>query len=124
MRKLFGVLGLLVVFALSAYGQEAILRVDIPFAFVAAGKTVPAGSYEFTTTTNLNGVIMRNTKTKETLVLPVMTRLAADSSGTVRVTFDEMGVKKFLEAVWPGSRDGYLLHQTKEKHTHSTVKGG
>lgn len=121
MKKAVALIGLLGVLVLSAVGQTPV-RANIPFDFVAAGTTLPAGNYEFRVSNDFLNMSVRNLKTGKAVVIPVLTMLAAGPADVPRITFDELGGKNFLEAVWPGTEDGLLLHQTKEKHTHKTVK--
>ncbi len=121
MKKAVALIGLLGVLVLSAVGQTPV-KANISFDFVAAGTTLPAGNYEFRVSDDFLNMSVRNLKTGKAVVIPVLTMLAAGPADVPRITFDELGDKNFLEAVWPGKEDGLLLHQTKEKHTHKTVK--
>lgn len=124
MKRAIVIIGLLGMLVLPAYGQADHVTANIAFDFVAAGTALPAGNYEFKPSDDGNNLMVRNLQTKKTVSVPIITRLAAGPSGTVRITFDEVGGKNILEAVWPGTADGYLVHMTKEKHTHKTVKVG
>jgi hypothetical protein len=57
----------------------------------------------------------------------IVTRLASSDSPTQadRAVFDEVNNTYTLSELWGGPReDGYLLHATKGRHTHHTVKVG
>ncbi len=124
MRKIFMLIGLVALLTLSAYGQQMMMKANIPFEFTAANKVMPAGAYEFVPQPEKLTVLVRNATTHQEVFVPVVTRLAADEKTTVRVTFDTVGDKQFLESIWPATEDGYLLHSTKEKHTHKSVTAG
>lgn len=121
MKRMIVVLGLLAVLAASAYAQHPAVNAKVPFEFVASGKTLPAGNYAFTVVDN--GIRVRNKDTRTTILAPVLTRIAGSpDSRQVRVSFDVVAGKNFLEAVWPvAGGDGYLTHATKGEHTHTVV---
>ncbi len=123
MKRAIAFIGLLGILVLPAFGQGHVVKASIPFDFVAAGTTLPSGDYEFRASDDFHEMSARNLKTGKIVAVPILTMLAAGPSRMAQVTFDELGNKNFLEAVWPGTQDGFLLHQTKEKHTHKTVKG-
>lgn len=122
MKRLALVVGLLAVLLPSAFGQGNVLHATIPFEFVANGKTLPAGSYDFSVSNKF--VTMKNVDTGNTVELGFLTRIAADetASGRARISFDVQGDKRFIEAVWPQSGDGYLIHTVKGEHTHEIVR--
>lgn len=126
MKKLVLVLGLLAIFASTAFAQGAFLTANIPFEFVVSGKTFPAGDYDFRMTgPGEHFLQMSNHHTGAVIatVVPI-TRIAAASHepGTGRVSFDVTDGKHFVEAVWPATGDGYLLHAVKREHTHEVVQ--
>ncbi len=121
MKRMLTVIGLLTVLVISSYAQQPIVKADIPFEFMAAGKVLPAGNYEFVVNEALSGIQIRNLDTHKTMVVHIITQVAA-RAGTVGVTFDNVNDKRILEAVWPPNGDGYLLASTKGKHGHEVVK--
>jgi len=122
MKRLTLVLGLLGVLLSTAFGQGTVLHAKIPFEFVAGGKTIPAGTYDFGVSRNF--VQMKNSDTGKTVSLVYMTRIAADNTATgrARIAFDVQDGKHFIEAVWPEQGDGYLLHHVKGEHTHEIIR--
>jgi hypothetical protein len=107
--------------AIPAFSQNAAVNATIPFAFGVGEKELPPGEYQFRLDPN-NRIAVQNLKTRETISVPVITRLAADSTAKhTRVTFDVTAGKKYLEALWPAEGDAFLVRATKGKHQHDTV---
>lgn len=123
MKRAILATGLLTLLVCSAYAQDT-MRAKIPFDFVAAGTTLPAGTYEFRPLNDFTNIEIRNVDTQKVVLVPVITGLGTGEPGMAKVTFDRIGDKRILEAVLPGTGDGYLLHATKEKHAHDIVKAG
>jgi hypothetical protein len=102
---------------------QATLRVDIPGAFTAGGKVVPAGAYEFVEQTP-DVILMRPVSAKGPQVeLPVITRLASSNDTDSKVVLDKMGTSAMLSEIWIAGQDGYLVYAAKGPHTHQTAKG-
>ena len=105
--------------------QDDELVANVPFKFVAAGKPHQAGAYA-----------LRVNKTRETVelvppkgtgeVMLVMTRLAAPEKEMAegRLVFDKVGDTYTLSEVWVPGEDGFLVHATKETHTHHATPLG
>ncbi len=126
MKKSLLIVGLLAILASTALAQGPFLTASIPFEFVIAGKAFPAGDYDFKMagpddrfvqmTNHKNGAVVAS-------IMPI-TRIAAEKhqpAGTGRISFDVREGKRFIEAVWPASGDGYLLHAVKGEHSHEIV---
>jgi hypothetical protein len=120
------VLGLLLAVGPAAAFAQDVLLVNAPFAFLAAGKTHPAGEYRLTISEDKMELTITPAKGPAT-VMPVVTRLASSDSPAQadRAVFDEVNNTYTLSELWGGPReDGYLLHTTKGPHNHHTVKLG
>jgi hypothetical protein len=119
--KALGVASVFVLLAVvSAYGQTTV-RANIPFAFAAAGKTLPAGQYDFVRDTSDEVIKVAGPVKGPTVQAMVITRLAGGMHTTpqdAHIVFDKVGEKYFLSEVWIPGVDGFLLHTTKEKHEH------
>lgn len=126
MKRILAIIAVVAMVVLSGYAQDTIMKVKVPFGFIAGQKMLSAGNYEFRATSDRSSINIRNLDTGAVTDVLVMTRLAQDpiASDRAKLTFDEVGGKAHLEAIWPGVEDGYLLGVTKEKHTHRTVKTG
>jgi hypothetical protein len=106
----------------SVYGQSRVVKADIPFAFNTAGKTLPAGQYEFFP--NASGATMRIAGKGSSALAMVQTRMAAEIHTTQNdshVVFDKVGDVYTLSEVWVPGQDGWMLHLTKGKHEHKVV---
>lgn len=103
------------------FAQE-VLDADVPFKFVASGKTYEPGKYELRVSDGLADVEILG-PSKSSGVISVMTRLSpARGANDSRLVFDKIGETYHLSEMWLPSQDGFLLWATKEKHTHHEVK--
>lgn len=107
-----------------AAAQEELVT-DVPFRFDAAGKVHEAGRYTIQAGAENLAVILTPPKGVRE-VEPVLTRLAAPQAPAAdgRLVFDKVGDTYTLSEVWAPGEDGFLLHATKEKHTHHDLRLG
>ncbi len=101
-----------------------ISRVKVPFPFVAGKTTLPAGEYSFLRTPEDLAVRIIGQGKAPAAALTVITRLAGEMHTTpndAHVVFDKVGDTYFLSELWFPGVDGFLLHETKEKHEHRTL---
>jgi hypothetical protein len=105
-----------------AYAQEQVVA-NVPFRFISAGRTHDPGEYQLRVSEDQMNWTLTPVKGTPTAAM-VVTRLAAHDSPTSsdRLVFDRVGDTYYLSEVWPSGGDGYLLHATKEKHTHHVIK--
>jgi len=102
------------------------IHAKVPFQFVLEGKTFPSGQYDFIEGTNSDTIRVASENGNPSGLAMVVTRLASAIHTTPHagdVVFDEVGNKCFLSEVWFTGADGFLVHVTKGKHEHRTVKG-
>ncbi len=121
-------LGLVALLALASVyaGQSTaeVIKAKLDFAFIVAGKTLPAGEYEF-----------RKDDASQTFRIQGMGRtgdvvnIITELSGEVRMNpafgglvFDIVGDKYYLAEIWIPGLDGYLVQATKGHHTHKVVQ--
>jgi hypothetical protein len=108
-----------------AYGQgRTLVTAKIPFAFSAAGKTLPPGQYEFRRGSNAESITISGSDKDSNVILPVITRLAAGIHTTPKdahVVFDLVGTTHTLSEVWVSNEDGYMLSVTKGSHKHEVL---
>jgi hypothetical protein len=106
----------------TAFAQDA-LMVNVPFAFMASGKSHPAGEYRLQVSGNENEVMVMPAKGDQTVAL-VQSRLSVINSPEQadRVVFDKVGNTYYLSEMWLPGEDGFLLYAAKGPHTHHTVK--
>jgi hypothetical protein len=122
---LFSFVFLFLLTAFAAYGEESLI-VNVPFAFTAADKQLPAGKYDVTFQATVpDDLVLRNAKGDMEMNVPVITRLAQRADLTKKedsMVFDEVGNKKVLSEVWLPDFDGFLTSATKEPHTHKIIR--
>ncbi len=122
MKRLALLVCLLGVFLSAAFGQESIVRVKVPFEFVAGGQTLPAGSYTFSVSYDAHTTTIRNLDTGKSLttLYIAQTRFDEQASGRAGISFDVQYGTHFVRAIWPDQGDGYLIHEVKGEHTSET----
>jgi hypothetical protein len=116
-------LGLIVlVAALSAYGQTPTVKAKIAFPFTVEGKALPAGTYEFIL--QESGDAFRVQGEGKDVMANVITRLGGEMRSAPKGThlvFDKVGELCLLSEIWIPEQDGFLLLATKGLHAHKTV---
>ena len=125
MARLFLTLALgAILLAPFTYGQGiSQLRVSIPFSFIAAGRTFPAGTYTFTRTKPGTITLAGVEDSKLNVNLPILTSLARSGAGDdPLVAFDKPGHENVLSEVWLPGREGALVHEEKGEHQHAIVR--
>ncbi|MGE5360095.1 MAG: hypothetical protein ACM3NQ_13850 [Bacteroidales bacterium] len=112
---LFGAVG-------PAYAQE-ISFASIPFSFTVDNKVMPAGRYEISVTDAGLGLLTLTPAKGAAMAVPVITRLASTKSDVEpRFVFDKVENTYYLSEVWFPPYDGFMIRDTKQPHTHATVK--
>jgi hypothetical protein len=85
-------------------------------------KESSAGRYEFKPEgPTQNHLTIRNIDTGETLVLPVLTRLADTGSAKAQIAFDITDGKHYLSEVHIPGTDGYAFQGASGQHSHALV---
>ncbi len=121
--KFLALLSLCFVLAGLAYGQT-ILKANIPFAFTAGGKVLPAGQYDVLTQPSGAPMRVRSADGKTAVLVTIVTRLAGAMHTTPKdshLIFDKVGENYFLSEVWIPGVDGYLLSSTAQQHEHRVI---
>jgi hypothetical protein len=124
--KLAVTIGLVALFAAMLGSSHAapIVRANIPFQFIIEGKTLPAGEYDFVRSDNDQSVRIVSLKKGPSADALVLTRLGGGIHSTPKdthIVFDKLGDTFVFSEFWIPGEDGYLLHSTKEKHSHRSV---
>ena len=109
--------------ATTSHAQSAgTARVKIDFGFVAGGKDMPAGEYEFSVTEGR--VVMRPRAGGAVVTMTVITRLGRhDADPDPELVFDKINGKSILSEFWLPGADGYLLEHASADHEHRVVGG-
>ncbi|HYL16443.1 MAG TPA: hypothetical protein VEV41_25640 [Terriglobales bacterium] len=84
-------------------GQMAptpLLKVDVPFEFVAGGMNLPAGSYDVLHIMNPNWILLRSSDGRAIAVLSVQVSSSSAKASSTRLVFNQYGQKYFLAQVW------------------------
>jgi hypothetical protein len=116
-------LEILLAVATLASGQVT-LTADIPFAFNAGGKLLPAGQYEIIPSASEPVIRVRNVANRTEILDKIVTRTAAavhTTSADAHLVFDKIGDKYTLSEIWIPELDGYVLSTTNEKHEHRII---
>lgn len=107
-------LGLLLMPALApVYAQS--LRFEVPFDFVAAQGTMPAGEYRVSPNQPTQGVIrLVNSKGSSAAICLASAIQSSHPTNTAKLVFNRYGNRYFLSQVWSqGSDRGQVLRPTK-----------
>ncbi len=93
---------------------------DIPFSFIAEGKTYPSGNYEFRLSDSDAVVKIESLKPGHAGFVDVLTRLS--SRDQPAIVFDVVGNDHFLSELYVPGMDGLAFKAAPAKHTHVTIK--
>jgi hypothetical protein len=104
----------------SLYGRTQVVTAKIDFPFMAAEKTLPAGTYVFEL--QPSGDVFRVLRENESILANVVTRLGKEPAQKgAHLVFDKLGEDYLLSEIWIPNEDGFLLLATKGVHTHKTL---
>lgn len=117
----FAVLGLLPLLSLAQVSGGGVIA-NIEFSFYAAGKLLPAGTYEYKATEAQDVMQVTNTSTRATIMVPILTSISKKLPADAEVVFDKMGNDYYLTEVFAPGLDGFLVKGASGKHTHVSVK--
>jgi hypothetical protein len=112
-KQLLTLLGLGLLFATaSAYAQTAALKANIPFNFIVAGKSLPAGEYTIQSVSTSDRVlVIRGSETSPNMVMTNSCESARPSDRT-KLVFHRYGDRYFLSQIWTaGNSSGAELPQ-------------
>jgi hypothetical protein len=103
-----------------AWAQKAVVK--IPFSFVAGDRDLPAGTYNIRPEMDTqNRLTIRNQDTGDSIMVPVITRLADKGAKELELVFDKTGEKSYLSEIYIPGADGYQLKGAPGQHTHVKV---
>ena len=99
-KQLFALLGLGLLFATaSAYAQTVALKANVPFNFIVAGKTLPAGEYTIQSLSTIQRVLVIRGSDKPQMVM-ANSCASAKPSDTSKLVFHRYGDRYFLSQIW------------------------
>lgn len=99
------------------YAQKPALVADIPFAFQAGDKLMPAGHYSverlFTAGEDLR--VLRRAGGSANLIVPTMPLYNQGRGGAAKLVFHKYGNTCFLAQIWEGGQTRKLYESDREK---------
>jgi hypothetical protein len=98
------------------------LTVDVPFQFFVGAKSMPAGTYKFSTNANLSTINVTSTDGKEKAMAAVLTRLSAKPDMEAAAVFDVVGNDHYLSEFYGWGLDGFCFKGAVADHTHLILK--
>ncbi len=109
---------------LHAYAQIPMgpVKANIPFQFIAAGKTLPAGDYTFFSDDESIRVV--GPGRGDDVLVGILTRVSGAMHTTpsdCHIVFDNVAGLYTLSEIWITGTDAYIVNATKAKHEHRTV---
>jgi hypothetical protein len=116
-KQLFALLGLGLLFATaSAYAQTAALKANIPFNFVATGKSLPAGEYTIQSLSTSERVLVIRGPEKSAHMVMANACESAKPSDKTKLVFHRYGDRYFLSQIWTaGNSSGAELPQSRRE---------
>ena len=128
-KRVFGisaVLTLLVALTVvSVQAQSQRSRINIPFAFVAAGKILPAGEYTFgpNSSDSFHVWLLEGERGGDAVVFPTVTLRARQTQEQTKLIFSKYDDQYFLSEIWTvGEQTGYKLRVSPQEQ--KLVKNG
>jgi hypothetical protein len=114
------------IFAASARVAQAqeLMKVDIPFSFVAGDRALPAGEYSVSVSGTLHTLILTDGKDALSLILETNAVLANEPQRESKLIFNRYGDRYFLSQVWSeGNYCGRQLSKSaREKEIAQVAK--
>jgi hypothetical protein len=97
------------------YAQRPSLVVNIPFAFHAGDKTLPAGEYRVESVATGEGILHRIQCTDRhgLAIVPSLAVEPKSGPSEARLIFHRYGDSYFLSEIWTGEREGRQLFESK-----------
>jgi hypothetical protein len=115
-KQLFTLLALGLLFATaSAYAQTA-LKANVPFNFIVAGNTLPAGEYTIQSLDTNAGVLIIRGSDKSQKMVMANSCASAKPSDTTKLVFHRYGDRYFLSQIWTaGNASGAELPPSRRE---------
>ena len=113
MKATFGILATLSLAATSLLAQSTpLIKVNVPFDFVAGAKTLPAGEYQVHTE-RPSVVLIQSMDSKSNMNLITHSAQDRQMDGVAALRFNRYGDRYFLSQVWTGSDLGRQLPKSR-----------
>jgi hypothetical protein len=78
------------------------LKVNVPFDFIAGGSHLAAGTYNIFHTDSANLMMIRSTDLKAQALVPVMVSDTGSDKSVTKLVFNRYGDQYFLSQIWSG----------------------
>jgi hypothetical protein len=107
----------------TCFARPRMLRVDVPFAFEAGNKALPAGQYEIEYMPTGSGIVLRiqQVNGNERLLVSTAYRVSRDPKSHAQMVFHRYGEDYFLAEICNGNGSGLQLSESKlEKEARSS----
>jgi hypothetical protein len=83
--------------------QDSVLHANVPFAFTAGTKSLPAGQYKVSADTVTGVVRVSSADYRENLLIIAIRSAAPNAAGVCKLVFHRYGDRYFLSQIWrPG----------------------
>jgi hypothetical protein len=116
---LFGVFLLLPLAGVAQDFPALTVKADIPFQFNAGGTMLPAGPYEFQIEGNdLDWVKVTDTKTNESIYMPILAYVNGKSLDESNVVFDASGKSYRLSEIFVPGENGFMVAAMHGRHAN------
>ena len=113
-RATFGILATLSLAATSLLAQsKPLIKVNVPFNFVAGAKTLPAGEYQVNTDRPNMVLIQSKDSTSNMNLLIAHSAQNTQMNGVAALKFNRYGERYFLSEIWTGSDVGRQLPKSR-----------
>jgi hypothetical protein len=113
-------LGLMV--AASAHGQTlSTLKANVPFAFEASGKSLPAGAYEFKVNLAKREVLVSGAEGGGVYMQIISPLTGFSVFSDAGLVFNSIGDKHVLAEIWLAGQQGVEVSTTREPHTRMMI---
>jgi hypothetical protein len=117
----------LAVAATALHAQNEPLKANIPFDFVVASRTLPAGEYRVDEIGHPGFVILKNADGKGNAIALATPLQSSGIQSQGKLVFHRYGDMYFLSQIWrPGTNSGSEFRETRREHelasTASTQK--
>ena len=106
--------GILVAMAMSVSAESLLVNVNVPFSFVAGGKTLPAGTYSIEEPSNQGVLIIRGNAPGATVVALAVNN-GSSTTNQAGVSFSRIGKEVMLSGVQVPGGSSYALVAPEHK---------
>lgn len=112
-------------FVVNAYAETRLLRVEIPFRFIAGDQVLSAGVYRVSVDPAFHRMELRNADGSAGTFISVYAAVRSPASDMGKLLFHGYGNTFFLQGIWAaGMTAGYELPASKAEREMAKVRSG